>query len=59
MNIKHKLMAIAKLGIGLTALTLLIAGCSGGGSSSASNNAAGGTVTGVSTPSKVSVVNTN
>jgi ABC-type glycerol-3-phosphate transport system substrate-binding protein len=56
MKIKHKPTAFAKLGIGLTALTLLLAGCSGGGSSSSDN---GGTVTGVSTPSKVSVVNTN
>ncbi len=56
MNIKHKLTAISKLGIGLTALTLLLAGCGGGGGSSA---AAGDTVTGVATPSKVSVVNTN
>lgn len=57
MNIKHTLSTIVKLGIGLTAFTLLIAGCSGGGSSSSS--AGGGTVTGVATPSKVSVVNTN
>lgn len=58
MNIKHTLSTIVKLGIGLTAFTLLIAGCSGGGSSSSSNTG-GGTVTGVATPSKVSVVNTN
>ncbi|HUX89061.1 MAG TPA: hypothetical protein VMV48_00030 [Gallionellaceae bacterium] len=57
MKIKHTLLTIVKLGIGLTAFTLLIAGCSGGGSSSSS--AGGGTVTGVATPSKVSVVNTN
>jgi len=56
MNIKHKLTVIGKLGIGLAALTLLLAGCGGGGSSSSSS---GGTVTGVATPSKVSVVNTN
>jgi hypothetical protein len=57
MKIKHTLLTAAKLGIGVTAFTLLIAGCSGGGSSSSS--AGGGTVTGVATPSKVSVVNTN
>ena len=54
MKIQHKLAAISKLGIGLTALTFLLAACSGGGSSGG-----GGAVTGVSTPSKVSVVNTN
>lgn len=63
MNIKHKLTAIAKLGIGLTALTLLLAGCGGGGSSASTatttTTTSGGTVTGVATPSKVSVVNTN
>lgn len=57
MDIKYKLKAIAKLGIGLTAFTLLLAGCSGGSSSSSNNP--NGTVTGVATPSKVSVVNTN
>lgn len=57
MNIKHKRTAISKLCMGLTALTLLLAGCGGGGSSSSA--AAGDTVTGVATPSKVSVVNTN
>lgn len=56
MKIRHKATAVAKLGTALTALTLLLAACSGGGSSSGGN---GGTVTGVSTPSKVSVVNTN
>ncbi|MDH4233559.1 MAG: hypothetical protein OEV15_00280 [Gallionella sp.] len=56
MNIKHKLAAIGKLGIGLAAFTLLLAGC--GGSDSASSGD-GGAVTGVATPSKVSVVNTN
>jgi hypothetical protein len=40
----------------LTAFALLLAGCSGGSSSS---SAGSGTVTGVATPSKVSVVNTN
>jgi hypothetical protein len=53
MNNKHKLMAIAKLCIGLTAVTILLAGCGGGGGASTS-----ATVTGVATPSKVSVVNT-
>lgn len=57
MKIKHKLTAIGKLGIGLAAITLLLAGCGGGGGSSGA--AAGDTVTGVATPSKVSVVNTN
>jgi len=55
MKIQHKLAAISKLGIGLTALTFLLAACSGGGSS----GGGGGAVSGVSTPSKVSVVNTN
>jgi hypothetical protein len=55
MKIQQKIKAITKLGIGITALTLLLAACSGGGSSSGG----GGAVSGVSTPSKVSVVNTN
>lgn len=60
MNIKHQLTAIAKLGIGLTAVTLLLAGCGGGGGGGGgSASSSGGTVTGVATPSKVSVVNTN
>lgn len=54
----HSLTAIAKLGIGLAALTLLLAGCGGGGGSSSSSAASGGAVAGVSTPSKVSIVNT-
>lgn len=57
MNIKHTLSTIVKLGIGLTAFTLLLAGCSG--SDTSANGGTGGTVTGVATPSKVSVVNTN
>ena len=57
MNIKHTLTTITKLGIGMTAIVLLLAACSGGGSSSSSGS--NGTVTGVATPSKVSVVNTN
>ena len=57
MDIKHRLTAIAKLGIGFTACALLLAGCGGGGSAATSTS--GGTVTGVATPSKVSVVNTN
>ena len=54
MKIQQKIKAITKLGIGITAITFLLAGCNGGGSSSS-----GGSVSGVSTPSKVSVVNTN
>ncbi len=54
MTNQHKSKLLSTLGIGLTALTFLLAGCSGGGSSSG-----GGSVSGVSTPSKVSVVNTN
>lgn len=56
MKSSSKPSLLAKLLIGLSALTLSLAGCSGGSSSSASS---GGTVTGVATPSKVSVVNTN
>ena len=56
MTSKHKTRAISQIGIGLAALALLLAGCSGGSSSSSSGGSA---VTGVSTPSKVSVVNTN
>ncbi|MDO8412675.1 MAG: hypothetical protein Q7S51_02675 [Gallionellaceae bacterium] len=55
MNTKHTLAAV-KLGIGAIAFTLLLTGCGGGGSSSSSSSS---TVTGVATPSKVSVVNTN
>ena len=51
------LSAIAKTCLGLAALSLFLAGCSGGSSSSSSGS--GGAVTGVATPSKVSVVNTN
>lgn len=54
----HKLTSIAKLGIGITALTFLLAGCGGGGGSS-SSAASSGAVDGISTPSKVSIVNTN
>ena len=39
----------------ITSLVMFLAACSGGGSSSSG----GGSVSGVSTPSKVSVVNTN
>ena len=45
---------VTTLSFGLTALILFLAGCSGGSSSSGS-----GSVSGVATPSKVSVVNTN
>ena len=59
MNIKHKISIISRLGIGFAALAFMLAGCSGSSSSSdaAANNS--GAVTGVATPSKVSVVNTN
>jgi hypothetical protein len=57
MKIKYKLKVTSQIGIGLTAIALLLAGCSGGSSSSSSGG--GGTTSGVSTPSKVSVVNTN
>jgi len=57
MKIRHKLATISKLGIGLTVITLILAACSGGGASTSSG--AGGAVTGIATPSKVSVVNTN
>lgn len=56
MTIKYTLSTIVKLGIGLTAFTLLLAGCSG--TDTSANGGTGGTVTGVATPSKVSVVNT-
>lgn len=56
MNIRYKLTVIGKLGIGLAAFTLLLAGCGGSGSTVATG---GDTATGVATPSKVSVVNTN
>lgn len=42
-------------GLVLLAITLCLSACSGGSSSSGGS----GTVTGVATPSKVSVVNTN
>jgi hypothetical protein len=45
---------LTTLSFGLTVLILFLAGCSGGSSSSG-----GGAVSGVATPSKVSVVNTN
>ena len=46
---------LTALGLGLATFILLLSGCSGGSSS----GGGGGAVTGVSTPSKVSVVNTN
>jgi hypothetical protein len=55
MKIKHNFFSALKFALGVAALTSLLAACSGGGGSSSG----GGTVTGVSTPSKVSVVNTN
>lgn len=45
-----------KLGLGCAACIFFLSACSGGGTSSSSS---GGAVTGVATPSKVSVVNTN
>lgn len=54
MNFQHKIKPIATLCIGITTLLLLVTGCSGSSSSSSSN----GSVSGVATPSKVSVVNT-
>jgi len=65
MKIKYRFNAISQIGIGLTAIAFLLAGCSGGSSSSSSagggsgGSGSGTTTTGVSTPSKVSVVNTN
>lgn len=53
MNTKDKFSTPSRICISLIAFFFLLAGCSGGSSSS------GGTVTGVATPSKVSVVNTN
>lgn len=55
MKIKHNLVSALKFALGVAALTSLLVACSGGGSSSSG----GGSVTGVATPSKVSVVNTN
>lgn len=55
-----KFSALARLCMALSVSALLLAGCSG--SSSTTSDAGGGggaTVTGVATPSKVSVVNTN
>ena len=50
-----KLSLLSKTSIVLITITLMLSACSGGASSSGS----GGSVTGVATPSKVSVVNTN
>ena len=55
MDQQNRFLAPLKLIITFSALSLLLTACSGGSSSSSG----GGTVTGVSTPSKVSVVNTN
>lgn len=54
MNIQHKLISLLKISL-LVLCGAAFTACSGGSSSSSG----GGTVTGVSTPSKVSVVNTN
>lgn len=56
MNTPTRSSAVRKLGAGVIAIALLLAGCSGG---AASSDGSGGTVTGIATPSKVSVVNTN
>lgn len=56
MKIITSIAKITALGLGLAAFVLLLSGCSGGGSSSGGG---GGAVSGVATPSKVSVVNTN
>lgn len=58
MNIKHKISIISRLGIAFAALAFMLAGCSGSSSSSDAGTSSGA-VTGVATPSKVSVVNTN
>lgn len=58
MNIKHELTVIGKLGLGLTAFTLLLAGCGGGGSTNSAADGGGVTAKGIATPSKVSVVST-
>jgi hypothetical protein len=47
--------SLSKTSTAVIAITLLLGACSGGASSSGSS----GAVTGVATPSKVSVVNTN
>ena len=49
---------LLKLGASLIVLILSLAGCSGSSSTSDAGSS-GGAVTGVATPSKVSVVNTN
>lgn len=49
---------LLKLGASLIVLILFLAGCSGSSSTSDAGSG-GGAVTGVATPSKVSVVNTN
>lgn len=56
MKILTGFSSMARLGMCFVAIVLLLTACSGGGSSSGDS---GGTVTGVATPSKVSVVNTN
>ena len=62
MKIHAKHSAQAKLCMLLSVSVLLLAGCSGSSSSTSDaggGNGGGGAVTGVATPSKVSVVNTN
>jgi len=57
MKTLNNFYAVPKHIIGLIALAFFITACSGGAASSSSSS--GGAVTGVATPSKVSVVNTN
>ena len=58
MKLSTRLSALVKMGTGLIVLTWALAGCSGSSSSSDAGSGSGA-VTGVATPSKVSVVNTN
>ena len=57
MNIQNVFTKSPKQIFAMAVITLLLAGCGGG--SASSSTASGGAVTGVVTPSKVSVVNTN
>lgn len=56
MYTRHTFAKIFKLGTSFAVITLLLAGCGG---SSSTGTTGGGAVQGVTTPSKVSVVNTN
>lgn len=55
MKSKLQLFPVAKIFVGAIACALLLSACGGGGGSSGG----GGAVTGVETPSKVSIANTN